>query len=114
MRRWSTYRSPRSPWSCTAASRRFNGSRAAISSRLLSCSSERLAGRAHWSQGSLPLVLLCVHALLSPVRLGLVGERADRISSSPGHERRSDGADGADDDGTRCRKTYGAHHRLRG
>src|SRR5271156_1411138 len=77
-------------------------------------SSERLAGRADWSQGSLPLVLLRVHALLSPVRLGLVGARADRVSHPARHERRSDGADGADDGGARRRKTHGAPHGLRG
>src|SRR3984893_7236401 len=66
---------------------------------MLPLSSERLAGRAHWSAGPLPLVLLRVHALLGPVRLGLVGERADRVSRPARHERRSIGADGADDGG---------------
>src|ERR1700691_6201231 len=75
---------------------------------------QRLAGGAHWSQISLPLVLLSLHALLRFMRAGLVSEFADRISHPPGHERRPDGSDDADDDGTCCRKAYGAHHGLRG
>src|SRR6202050_2864810 len=75
---------------------------------------QRLAGGAHWSQISLPLVLLSLHALLSFMRAGLVGELPDRISHPPGHERRTDGSDDADDDGACCRKAYGAPHGLRG
>src|ERR1700723_658281 len=76
-------------------------------------SAKRLAGRAHWGQISLPLVFLGLHALLRLMRLGLVGERADRISHSPGHERRANGGDGAYDDGARCWKTLCAPHGLR-
>src|ERR1700761_4659320 len=75
---------------------------------------QRLAGGAHWSQISLPLVLLSLHALLRFMRAGLVSELADRVSHSPGHERRPDGSDDADDDGACCRKAYGARHGLRG
>src|ERR1700733_11242406 len=74
---------------------------------------QRLAGGAHWSQISLPLVLLSLHARLSFMRAGLVSELPDRISHSPGHERRPDGSDDTDDDGACCRKAYGAHHWLR-
>src|ERR1700730_8017856 len=75
---------------------------------------QRLAGGAHWSQISLPLVLLSLHALLSFMRAGLVSELPDRISHPPGHERRPDGSVDADDDGACCRKAYGAPHGLRG
>src|SRR3984957_18066801 len=75
---------------------------------------QRLAGGAHWSQISLPLVFFGLHALLRLMRSGLVGELVDRISHPPGHERRPDGSDDADDDGTCCRKAYGAPHGLRG
>src|ERR1700720_15666 len=75
---------------------------------------QRLAGGAHWSQISLPLVLLGLHALLCLMRSGLVGELVDRISHPPGHERRPDGSDDPVDDGACCRKAYGAPHGLRG
>jgi len=75
---------------------------------------ERLAGRAHRSQISLPLVLLRFYSLLSPVRHGLVCERTDWISNPAGHERRADGSDGAYDDRADCWKTYGTHHWLCG
>src|SRR5580700_4311067 len=75
---------------------------------------QRLAGGAHWSQISLPLVLLSLHALLSFMRAGLVSKLPDRISHPPGHERRTDGSDDADDDGACCRKAYGAPDGLLG
>src|ERR1700722_18330353 len=75
---------------------------------------QRLAGGAHWSQISLPLVFFGLHALLRLMRSGLVGELVDRISHPPGHERRPDGSVDADDDGACCRKACGARHGLRG
>src|SRR5579863_6531272 len=48
------------------------------------------------------------------MRAGLVSELPDRISHSPGHERRTDGSDDSVDDGACCRKAYGAPHGLRG
>src|ERR1700723_3796559 len=75
---------------------------------------QRLAGGAHWSQISLPLVFFGLHALLRLMRSGLVGEFVDRISRPPGHERWPDGSVDADDDGACCRKAFGAPHGLRG
>src|SRR5580704_3422112 len=75
---------------------------------------QRLDGGAHWSQISLPLVLLSLHALLSFMRAGLVSELSDCISHPPGHERRTYGSDDPVDDGACCRKAYGAPHGLRG
>src|SRR5580693_6661840 len=75
---------------------------------------QRLAGGAHWSQISLPLVFFGLHALLCLMRSGLVGKLVDRISRPPGHERWPDGSVDADDDGACCRKACGARHGLRG
>src|SRR5579863_7340882 len=75
---------------------------------------QRLAGGAHRSQVSLPLVFFGLHALLRFMRSGLVGELVDRISHPPGHERRTDGSVDADDDGACCGKACGAPHGLRG
>src|SRR3984893_17580584 len=66
--------------------------------------------------GAKSLYLWCFSAftLSSALCAGLVRELVDRISHSPGHERRPDGSDDADDDGACCRKAYGAPHGLRG
>ena len=49
-----------------------------------------------------------------PYAVLAVGERVDRISRPPGHERRPDSSDDADDDGACCRQAYGARHGVRG
>ena len=97
--------------SCTAAFRRFSGSRVAISLHL--CVMLPLNGwmvGSHRSQGSLFVVFHGFHALLSVVRDGMVCEFPHRILESlfQGMEwRRSTFAPmGADDDGRASRESY--------
>jgi len=77
-------------------------------------SAERLASGTYRSEVSIPLVLLGFHSVLSSLRSGVVSKLAHCISNPPGHERRPDGADGADDDSAHCGKPYGACGRLCG
>src|SRR6202041_2051380 len=56
---------------------------------------KRLAGRAHWSQISLSLVLFCIHHSFSLMWIGLVRKLSDWISNPSGRKRRPDGSDGA-------------------
>src|ERR1700722_595733 len=72
-----------------------------------------LARRAARSKIALSVVFSDLHALVGALRIRVVRELADWLSSPPGNERRFDGSAGADDDSAGRWEARGARLQLR-